>query len=276
MLQSDYPVDVIVVDNASQDDTLVLLESFKSVHVIKSAVNLGFGKANNIGIDCALKNGAEAVFLLNQDTWIFENTIGALVEKLLSNPEFGILSPIHFSKKEHVLDTNFETYYNRKIATTKNNIAQVPFVNAAAWLVSKDCLEKAGFFEPLFDHYGEDRNYCDRVIFHQFKIGIIEESQICHDRTIVRNFKKDILQSKYKILNETLNINHSFLKSFFMGLRQIIGLPKYFFKFYGWSKSIQLSLHLAAYFFSILNNSKKIITIRKNAIEGTNGRFTNS
>ena len=127
LLNSAIPVDIIVVDNASTDATISLIEKFPSVTLIKSKVNLGFGKANNLGIKHALNNGAEAVFLLNQDTWIFENTIQILADNLQKNPDFGILSPMHFSADAQTLDSNFEIYFNRKTTEINDgNIVVVP------------------------------------------------------------------------------------------------------------------------------------------------------
>ena len=54
-------------------------------------------------------------------------------------------------------------------------------VNAAAWLIPKKTLEIVGGFSPLFFLYGEDDNYCQRVKFHNLKIGICPGSYIKHD-----------------------------------------------------------------------------------------------
>ena len=175
LLNSTYPIDIIIVDNASTDETVNVIEEFSSVELIQNKNNLGFGKANNIGIDSAIKNGADAIFLLNQDSWIFENTITNLAKKLFKNQDLGIVSPMHYSADETILDSSFSTYYNKnETEIDSNSIRIVPFVNAAAWLVSKDCFLKVGFFEPVFNHYGEDRNFCDRVHYHKFKIGIVK------------------------------------------------------------------------------------------------------
>ena len=64
LLKSNYPIDVIVVDNASTDQSIALLKDYKNIQLIQNNTNLGFGKANNIGIDIAIKNGADALFLL--------------------------------------------------------------------------------------------------------------------------------------------------------------------------------------------------------------------
>ena len=180
---------IIIVDNGSQDNTIDLVKNhFPEVHLIKSEVNLGFGAANNIGINYALEQGAEYVFLLNQDAWIKKGTLELLVDTLERNKEYGIISPIHLNGSGKMLDKNFGDYlYNkggRKFITdkilgrTSEAIIDIEFVNAAAWLLSRKCIEKVGLFDPLFFHYGEDDNYIQRVRFYSFKIGILSSAFI--------------------------------------------------------------------------------------------------
>lgn len=60
--RSDYPVDVIVIDNGSNDGTIELIDSsFKNVNFVKSPKNLGFGAANNLGFEMAASNHSEFV-----------------------------------------------------------------------------------------------------------------------------------------------------------------------------------------------------------------------
>lgn len=261
---SSFPAAIIVVDNASTDDTVVILESFSGLEIIKSKVNLGFGKANTIGMKRALDNGSDYVFLLNQDTWIFQNTIKNLLEQMMQNPKFGILSPMHYAVDAENLDVNFATYLSRKMnVTASQNISEVPFVNAAAWMISKECLHKVGFFEPFFCHYGEDRNYANRVIYHNFKIGILEDAMICHDRIISRHVMKDVLQSEFKVLNAFLDINYSLMSAFINALKEVFGLPKYFHNHYGFRIATHLFFKLSIYFIQKCLNLKQILSIRK-------------
>ncbi|RZJ74818.1 MAG: glycosyltransferase family 2 protein [Flavobacterium sp.] len=262
--QSDYPVTTIAVDNNSADASIEILEKYSEADVIKSGENLGFGKANNIGITKALEQGADYVFLLNQDAWVFPNTISSLVGKMENNQNFGIVSPMHYVADELTLDENFKTYYSRRTGLD-GNLAIVPFVNAAAWMVSRQCFEKVGMFEPYFSHYGEDRNYCERVTYHKLKIGIDEDSRIVHDRTIVRNFAKDTIQSKYKILTTLLNINKPLAGSYIVALKEVIGLPKYFSKAYGTKKSTKLFFSLAGYYAQMLAAVGTVTRIRENS-----------
>ena len=271
VLNSSILVEILVVDNASTDNSVPLIEKYSQVQLIKSAHNLGFGKANNIGIKLALEQNSDYIFLLNQDTWVFEKTIETLVKGANQHPDFGIISPMHLAANETDLDENFSTYYARKKIVVDNHLTEVPFVNAAAWLVSKACFEKVGLFEPLFNHYGEDRNFCNRLHFHGFRIGIASSSKIVHDRIVSRNFKKDVFQSEYKILNAFLDINNNVVLSSAIALKNVFGLPRFFYKNYAISKILSLFIDLAKYYLKIMLNCKKIMNIRTQSIKGING-----
>jgi GT2 family glycosyltransferase len=148
----------------------------------------------------ALKQGADYVFLLNQDAYLEKETIEKLIEVHKKNQNFGILSPIHLNGKGDRLDQNFSHYVNYNanpdfysdfiLKKTLPDVYEVPFVNAAGWLISKNCLETVGGFDPVFFHYGEDDNYCQRVLFHGLKIGIVPQVYLKHDRE-TRIFKQD-------------------------------------------------------------------------------------
>lgn len=263
---SEYQLQILVVDNLSTDSTISIIKKFEDVKIIKNNENLGFGQANNIGIKFALKNNADYVFLLNQDTWVFEKTISNLITVADKHPEFGILSPIHLSPDSINLDEKFKVYYNRGFESIEKNIVLVPFVNAAAWLISKSCLVKVGFFEPLFAHYGEDNEFCRRALYHNFKIGIVKNAKICHDRTIKRSYKKDLTQSKLQILFDILNFNNGILKSYFIGFKSIFGSIKYYSKFYSIPKMIKLFFALIFEYFTLMFMIKKIIKSRKSKI----------
>jgi len=272
LLNSNYPIDIIIVDNASTDETINIVKQFKAIELIQNKSNLGFGKANNIGIDWAIKKGADAIFLLNQDTWIYENTISNLAEALFENPNLGIVSPIHYSADEITLDENFNTYFNRfKIVEDSESLRIVSFINAAAWLVSKECFSKTGYFDPIFNHYGEDRNFCERVKYHGFNIAVVKNAAICHDRIVRLNSNKIALQSKYLILNQIINCNNSLLHSILLGLKSVFGLSKFHFSKQGTLKTISLFIKLLLYYFNLLLNIKMILQIRENSMKGING-----
>ncbi|MFP9115267.1 glycosyltransferase family 2 protein [Flavobacterium sp. RHBU_3] len=265
LLASSYPVRIIAVDNQSTDNTVALLQHYPEVDIIETGSNLGFGKANNIGIQKALELGADYLFLLNQDAWVFADTVRSLVTNMEANTQVGLLSPMHFQANETDYDTSFATYLSRK-TDELNGLPLVPFVNAAAWMLSRKCVEKVGYFEPLFGHYGEDRNYCDRVAFHNFQIAIDTNARIVHDRVISRNFNKDITQSQYKILSALINPKYSLSKAYIQGAKETLGLPKYFAKFYGWGKALSMLGKLSSYYLNYVFNPAPVKAARKRAL----------
>ena len=198
----DLSKSTVVVDNASSDDTVRFTKcNYPEIKLIESKVNLGFGRANNIGIHYALDNGADYVFLLNQDAWIEKDTIEKLVSVHISHPDFGILSPVHLNTDRTEIEEFFRGYLSplwgcndfisdRYFNKTKE-VYETNFVSAAAWLLSRKCIQTVGFFDSVFFHYGEDDNYAQRVLYHKFKIGIVPESRAVHDskqRVISNNF----------------------------------------------------------------------------------------
>lgn len=213
-LSSCIGYDVIVVDNASTDETITFIkENFPNIKLIRQNSNLGFGQANNIGLSIALKECVDYVFLLNQDAYLQPGTINDLIEADKKNNIFGILSPIHLNGDGGKLDLNFSNYIrpNESLfcdalkSDFSKPIYEVPFINAAAWLLPRITLETVGGFDPIFHHYGEDDNYCQRLLYHGLKIGIVPNCYIYHDREFRPINEK--LNNKYN-----LNIKERYLK----------------------------------------------------------------
>lgn len=190
---STLPLNTIVVDNCSHDGSQEIISSdYPEFELIRLQKNLGFGQANNIGIKKAYDAGADYVFLLNQDAWVEKDTLQNLVMAAEQNKEYGVISPIHLNGEGSALDLVFSMWiapqYCPKLYSDvfmdqlEDNLYETSFVNAAAWLVSRRCIEIVGGFNPLFFMYGEDNNYLQRVAFHGFKTGIYPFARIYHDR----------------------------------------------------------------------------------------------
>ena len=78
--QSTYPVRIVVVDNASVDETVSTVRNYyKNVEILCMPTNLGFARATNHGIRHALSQGVDHVLLLNQDVKVAPTTVELLV-----------------------------------------------------------------------------------------------------------------------------------------------------------------------------------------------------
>ena len=239
--QSTIPVTVLAIDNASSDDTVSFIKThYPEVQLILSKKNAGFGQANNIGMKKAFVEGADYVFLLNQDAWIEPDTLKTLIEIHQSNQQYGILSPIHLTADKNQIeplllerladhdttDIHFveDAYFNRL-----HDVYDTKYVNAAAWLLPRKTLETVGGFDPIFFHYGEDDNYINRVIYHELKIGICPKAVIVHDCNPVRelydNREQEILwMIDYTNVNKTIEVSREkkeMLKKVFTNLLKL-------------------------------------------------------
>lgn len=218
---SEYPVQTIVIDNASNDGTVEYIrEHFPEIHLIESKENLGFGRANNIGMRYALDHGCDYVFLQNQDAWIEPNVMKKLISISKKHQEYGILSPIHLNIEKTKINMTFGVgthSKNEKLLSDLylkrvGDIYETNFVNAAAWLLPRKTLEVVGGFDPLFKHYEEDDNYLNRVMYHKYKIGVCPSVWIVHDHkdSELSDERMQVRQQQF-LLVEWTDINKRFL-----------------------------------------------------------------
>lgn len=206
--KSSVPLDVIVIDNGSTDGTQSYVnDKYRQVKLVQSLENLGFGRANNIGLQYALDYDYDYVYLLNQDAWIMPDTISKLISMHRKYPVYGILSPFQLQANMEYLDKNFvsgvcsypsnsylfdDLYFNRL-----KDVYTVPTVMAAHWLISRKCFQQVGGFSPTFPHYGEDDNYANRTLYHGFKVGIVPTAIAVHDRENRKETKQQLIYREY-------------------------------------------------------------------------------
>lgn len=234
--RSTVPVKTIVIDNGSTDDTCDFISrNYPEVILCRAGKNLGFGQANNVGIRYAYDNGADYVYLLNQDAYIYPD----MFERLLavaedpSHSNLGILSPLHVHGSRAKLDAQFKGYL-RAIGTDfiedksvgqPKDVYCVECVPAAGWFIPRSTIEKIGGFDPIFFHYGEDHHYAYRINYHGLKVGVVPSAMMVHDR---EDFGNATMAKKGAVLRnlETevyLNINNS------LGRQLYMFFNKYFF-----------------------------------------------
>jgi GT2 family glycosyltransferase len=235
LLNSTVKNKILIIDNASSDGTVELIKNFfPEIEIIELGDNIGFGKANNIGLNIAIKDNADYIFLINQDAYVESDTIEELINFSKLFNKYGIISPVHLNKNSDGLDKNFSYYVDEQsLIDIKNKVKQnilfkeVDFVNAAAWLITKECLKIVGGFDPIFSHYGEDRDYCNRVKFCGFKICVYFKAFIYHDRFYKENnlYKKNInmlyTSAIAHLKDPNKNLYYSYFGWFFTRIKKI-------------------------------------------------------
>ena len=191
--QSSVPVHCIVIDNGSTDGSQDYIKNnFPEVDFIQSEEK--FGKANNIGIEKAYKEGADFFYLMNQDAWLYEDSLKELLkvyEEYPDKKEIGIISPMHIDGTEKKLDIFLDKYISYNCDKTRlisdlyfqtlQPVYELDFINAAHWFIPRETVETVGGFNPFFFHYGEDNEYVNRVHFHKKKVLLAPKSKVVHD-----------------------------------------------------------------------------------------------
>ncbi len=167
--------EIIIVDNNSTDTSCIFIkEHFPEVKLIESTENLGFGRANNLGVEHAKGN---TILLINNDT-IVQNYLLPAIETLHSKPENGVVTiNMLDSKKEYITGVGrFPTPFRLfKISLLKDNrkvfktgefddvLYNVDWVCGAFMLIRKADYVKIGGFDPDYFMYVEDVDLCKRL-----------------------------------------------------------------------------------------------------------------
>lgn len=243
--QSEIEVQTIVIDNASNDGTVEYIEeNYPEIILIKSDKNLGFGQGNNTGIQLALNNNADYVFLLNQDAWIEPNSIAELIKISENNPDYGILGPMLLDSTKNNISPKFEAYF-KGIQDPLfiedlyfhhiKNVYPITMLPAAVWLIHRNILLTVGGFDPIFYHYGEDDHYVQRVKYFGYKVGFCPTVKVVHDSENIMldgkiKFVSNSAIMRRVLLLEWVNINEEFTIS--LKLKQyILSIIKLFIQF---------------------------------------------
>lgn len=163
-------MEVIIVDNASKEDEAnIISQRYPRVKTIRSDKNLGFAGGNNLGIKSAK---GKYLFLINNDTIFKEFNFQALIDRLESSVNIGIVCP----KIRFVWDNNpiqFAGYTplskitarNQAIGYSEEDLGQyntphpTPYAHGAAMLIKHEAIEKVGLMPECYFLYYEELDW---------------------------------------------------------------------------------------------------------------------
>src|SRR4030042_5912844 len=197
---------VFVVDNHSFDNSVQdIKKQFPKATLIKNAENLGFVGGNNAGIKKAIKDGADYVLILNNDTLVSENLIGELLKVAQKDEKVGIVVPkiffaagYEFHKKLYQKNdlgrviwyaggrTDWQNMFGVHLGVDEVDHGQfdqekeVDFATGCCFLAKKEVFSKIGLFDSKFFLYGEDLDLSIRALKAGFKIFYAPRAFLWH------------------------------------------------------------------------------------------------
>lgn len=220
--------EIILVDNASKDGSIKFFEkNYKDkIIFIKNKENLGFGRANNKGIEIAK---GKYIFLLNSDTLLINNAIKILFDFMEENKKCGIcggnlysinFEPMHsFKNKLPDIQSEFHEYINmfekvkEKVLKKENDFnfsllpKEVGYITGADMLIRKEILNEIKGFDEDFFMYSEEAELTYRVKNKGYKVYSVPDAKIIHlegKSTKIKVKKIEMqLDGKYKYYQKT-------------------------------------------------------------------------
>jgi len=183
--EDEYTQDIIVVENGSMDGSMQMVEEeYPSVRLIKNRNNLGFSRANNIGIR---SSKGRYLCLINSDVIVLDNCIKNLMSFMKEHPAAGMVGPriINPDRTLQPSCRHFPTIWNNMCQSLGLNhlfpksaffsywimdywnhesIRSVEALSGCFLMVRREAVEEVGLLDENFFIYGEDLDWCKR--FH--------------------------------------------------------------------------------------------------------------
>ncbi len=224
-------LELVVVDNPHPEhgDSLAAIErvlrsrsatSLPHVTVLPQGANGGFSRGVNAGVEWALREGFDYVYLHNDDGVLAPDALEPLVEELERNPEVGIAqSLILLHPETHLINTAgnelhycFVGYcgdYRRPSSeVSSGSVRDVPFASGAGCLIRSDTLRECGAFDEDLFLYCEDLEFCCRVRLAGQRVVTVAASKFYHRYEFARAFEKFywLERNRYAVMLKLLRL----------------------------------------------------------------------
>lgn len=258
--------EIIIVDNASSDDSVIRIKkTFPLVTLIESKENLGFGRANNLGVLSAI---GKYLFLLNSDTVLVNNAIKVLLDFVQTTPQkigvcggvlfdscgeengcFGIFPTVR-SIFLNAMNAAKVTYtFDQKQSLKENGFCSVDYVIGADMFIAKRLYDNMHGFDPIFFMYYEETDLQKRIVKKGYENYVLSSAQIIH--LVNASVNKLPSNDKRTIVNKSmlLYMKKHTLKSTYLSLKYsylLLEILKSFRKRYSWNENIQYLKNLLA------------------------------
>lgn len=211
-LPKNYTSEVIVVDNASRDESVNMIKKdFPKAILIENKENFGFSKANNQGVK---KSSGRYILFLNSDTIVYENSFSEIINFLNLNKEAGAATcklTLLNGKLDDASHRGFPTPWNafchfsglsKLFSKTSlfggynlsfkdfDKIHEIDACAGAYIMVKKEAGDQIGWWDEDYFWYGDDLDFCFRIKEKGWKIYYVPTVSVLHYKGVSGGIKK--------------------------------------------------------------------------------------
>lgn len=179
------PVRTIVVDNGSGEGSVERIRAgHGDVALIVNDENIGFAAGNNVAIERLLADGAEFVWVLNNDTTVEPGTLAAMLDIAASDDRLGAVGSVIYdmARPERVLTWGGGSVsrWTGRTRDAREPGDRIDYVTGASMLLRSAALRDVGLFDPRFFFTWEDVDLGIRLRDAGWRIAVAEESRVRH------------------------------------------------------------------------------------------------
>lgn len=176
--------EIIVVDNGSSEDEIVLLRDLcenKKIHLIETHKNLGYAGGNNVGIQYAIAQKFDYICILNNDTIVVKDFLTPCMETLSLHHEVGFLGPAIIDYKTNTIQStggridilrgrvdllNFSA--DPKVILKENRFVLCDYVGGACIICRTELIQEIGMIPESYFLFYEETEWCYKAIKHGY------------------------------------------------------------------------------------------------------------
>ena len=215
----DYRVEIIVVDNASEDDSGAMVTAdFSAVTLIQNTENLGFAKATNQGLRVAR---GRYLLLLNSDTLVHGAVLADSVRYMDERVHVGMMGckVLNEDGNTQMTCSRFPNFANLLLQTLglnrfrhprwlqryqmldwdRNDEREVEVISGCYLLVRREAMERVGLLDESFFLYGEETDWCKRCAEDGWQLMFAPVGCITHlgsGSSRQLNYRRDLMLSE--------------------------------------------------------------------------------
>ncbi len=188
----EYLIILVIDNNSIEADQLELKENIPAENLIFSPKNLGYAGGNNIGIEIALNDKADYIWVLNPDIRVNNQTLPILLKTISEDKTLAAIGPriIHRNNPEKIFSDGEMLMMDEMCSTKHKNhnieVSLVPksidynidYIAGSSILLNCEAIREIGELPEEYFLYFEETDWCFRAHKNKWKLAVNSHAEV--------------------------------------------------------------------------------------------------